>query len=223
MTIVYFHNLAQGSDEWLQARCGLLTASEMKLIITAKKLEYAQNEKEKAHLYELAAQRINQYVEPTYIGDDMIRGQDDESYARGTYDENIAKVDICGFLTNDEWGFTLGYSPDGLVAKDGLIECKSRKQKFQMEIITTNLVPDEHMLQLQTGLLVSKREWIDYISYCGGMPMKVIRVYPDEKIQEAILKAAGIFEEKLKNIISAYPENIKGLIPTKRIPRDITI
>ncbi|OYW84574.1 MAG: hypothetical protein B7Z20_10575, partial [Sphingobium sp. 32-64-5] len=29
----YHGDLLQGSDEWLQTRCGLLTASEMKLII----------------------------------------------------------------------------------------------------------------------------------------------------------------------------------------------
>lgn len=31
---VYHTNLVQGSDEWLAQRCGLLTASEMKLVIT---------------------------------------------------------------------------------------------------------------------------------------------------------------------------------------------
>src|SRR3546814_7425770 len=32
--LVYHTDLIQGSEEWLQARCGLLTASEMKLIVT---------------------------------------------------------------------------------------------------------------------------------------------------------------------------------------------
>jgi hypothetical protein len=40
-------------------------------------------------------------------------------------------------------------------------------------------VPAENMAQLQAGLLVSGREWIDYISYCGGMPLWVKRVEPD--------------------------------------------
>jgi hypothetical protein len=223
MTITYHNEVYQGSAEWLALRCGLLTASEMKLIITAKKLEYAQNEKEKAHLYELAAQRINNYVEPTYIGDDMLRGSDDESYARGTYDENYEPVTTCGFITNDKWGFTLGYSPDGLCGDVGAIEAKSRKQKFQMEVIMTGLIPDEHVIQVQTGLLVSEREWLDYISYCGGMPMKVIRALPDEKVQAAIIKAATIFHEKLDKIIVEYGEKIVGLIPTERVDREISV
>ena len=148
--IKHFPELIQGSDEWFATRCGILTASEMKFIITPKKLEYAQNDKEKAHLYELAAQIINEYVEPTYIGDDMLRGQDDESYARETYHENYAPVEICGFITNDGFDFVMGYSPDGLVGEDGQIECKSRKQKYQMETISTGIIPEEYIIHLQT-------------------------------------------------------------------------
>lgn len=215
--IKYHRDLIQGSDEWRKVRCGILSASEMKHIITAKKLEYAQNDKEKGHLYELAAQVINEYVEPSYIGDDMLRGQDDESYARETYHEEIAPVDLMGFITNDELGdFTLGYSPDGLVGEDGQIECKSRKQKYQLEIISTDTVPEEYVIQLQTGLLVSGRKWCDFISYSGGMPMYVRRVLPDVKIQEAIVKAATIFHEKLDKIIVGYADRIVGMIPTER-------
>src|SRR3546814_3923711 len=34
--LVYHTDLIQGSEEWLQARCGLLTASEMKLIVRSE-------------------------------------------------------------------------------------------------------------------------------------------------------------------------------------------
>lgn len=214
--IKYYPEMLQGSEEWFAARCGILTASEMKLIITAKKLEYAQNEKEKSHLYELAAQIINEYVEPSYIGDDMLRGMDDESYARETYDEHYAKVEACGFITNDDFGFILGYSPDGLVGEDGQIECKSRKQKYQLETISTDAMPDDYLIQVQTGLIVTGRKWCDFISYCGGMPMFVKRVYPDEKVQTAIKSAAKIFHEKLDKIIVGYADKINGLIPTER-------
>ena len=105
--ITYHRDLLQGSDEWLQARCGLMTASEMKLIITPT-LKVAANEKASAHLYELLAQRITKHVEPHYISDDMIRGQVDEIEARLLYAKHYAPVEEVGFVTNDEWGFTLG-------------------------------------------------------------------------------------------------------------------
>ncbi len=208
MTITYHDNIIQGSDEWFALRRGILTASEIKLIITAKKLEFAENDDSRSHVDEIAAQRITGYTEPTYISKDMIRGQDDESFARGTYDENYAPVKLMGFITNDKWGFTLGYSPDGLVGDDGLIECKSACQYIQFNTIKKKAIPDKHILQVQTALLVSERQWCDYISYCGGMHMITIRVFPDSKIQEAIVTAATKFEEKVKESMQQYNDVI---------------
>ena len=227
MTITYYPELIQGTSEWHQQRLGLLTASEMKLIITPKKLEYAENDKEKGHLYELAAQRINQYVEPSYIGDAMLRGQEDESYARETYNDKYSPVETVGFVTNNEFGFTLGYSPDGLVGTRKQIEAKSRKQRLQLETILNWAVPDEHVIQVQTGLLVTRRDTLDYISYCGGMPMATIPVEPDLRVQSAIINAATIFHEKLEKVIQKYKDRLlekaEWLIETERVARDITV
>lgn len=203
--IKYFFDIEQGTEEWLEMRCGILTASEMKLIVTPT-LKIASNDEERAHLYELLGQRITGYVEPRYIGDDMLRGQWDEVEARIKYREHFAPVTECGFITNDDHGFILGYSPDGLVGDDGLIECKSRRQKFQAETISTDQVPAEYMLQLQTGLLVTGRQWIDFVSYCGGMPMYVKRVFPDAAIQDAIVTAAMSFEARLAVRLEKYHE-----------------
>ena len=216
--ITYHRDLLQGSDEWLQARCGLLTASEMKLIITPT-LKVAANDKATAHLYELLAQRITGYVEPHYISDDMLRGQVDEIEARLLYAKHYAPVEEVGFVTNDEWGFTLGCSPDGLVGDDGMIECKSRRQKFQAATIISGEMPDDYKIQVQTGLLVTGRKWCDFVSYCGGMPMVTIRVYADDEIQAAIVNAATVFEEAMADQLAEYKAVLDGnnrLIPTER-------
>lgn len=209
MTVKYHTDLIQGSDEWRDARCGLLTASEMHLIITPT-LKIADNDKTRAHVWELLSQRITRHVEPSYIGDNILRGWDDELLARELYHAKIAPVEQVGFITNDEWGFTLGYSPDGLVRKNGLIEAKSRKQRLQVEnlveFVSDDKIMPEFMFQVQTGLLVSKREWCDHISYTGGLAMTVVRVHPDEKIQEAILEGAYRFEKKLAEKWAKYRE-----------------
>lgn len=197
MGAVYHDKLVQGSDEWLQARCGLITASEMKHLLTVKTLKVCDNDKTRQHIWELLFQRLTGFVEPQYISDDMLRGMEDEHYARQLYAEHYAPVQEVGFVTNDSWGFTIGYSPDALVGDDGLIECKSRRGKYQIQTIAENEVPEEYVLQLQTGLLVTGRKWIDFISYSGGLPMFVKRVEPDPMIQGAILAAATAFEAKL--------------------------
>lgn len=226
MGITYHHDIIQGSDEWLECRRGILTASEMKLIITPT-LKIASNDKERSHLYELLAQRISGYVEPHYISDDMLRGREDELFARIAYHEKIAKVDEIGFITNDQWGFTIGYSPDGLVGDDGLIECKSRRQKFQVETIIDGEMPSDYMIQVQTGLLVSGRKWCDFISYSAGLPMITIRVFPDIQIQAAIQAAAEAFESQLQakhaEYLAAVASNSR-LIPTeRRVEQEITL
>ena len=203
MPITYHPEVDQGSEEWLAMRCGILTASEMKLILTPT-LKVANNDKTRAHVWELAAQRITRYTEPTYIGDDMLRGWDDEIRARDLYSQRYAPVTEVGFVTNDDYGFTIGYSPDGLVGDDGLIEIKSRRQKYQIETIVIGEVPVEHVLQCQTGLLVTGRAWLDYVSYSGGLPMCRVRVYPDAAIHAAIIEAASEFEAKVGASVMAY-------------------
>ena len=65
----------------------------------------------------------------------MLRGIEDEVEARILYAAQYAPVQDMGFITNDRWGFTLGFSPDGLIGDDGFLECKSRRQKFQVQTI----------------------------------------------------------------------------------------
>lgn len=210
-----YPDLVQGSDEWLAARCGVLTASQMKLIVTPTG-KAASNDRERAHLWELLAQRITGHVEPAYISDDMLRGQEDEIFARGLYAEHYAPVQEVGFITNDQWGFTIGYSPDGLVGDEGLIEIKSRRQRFQAETIATGRMPDDYAIQVQTGMLVTGRRWCHFISYSGGLPMAVIRVEANPDMQAAILQAARDFEDRLLVKLAAYQEASADLIPTER-------
>ena len=205
--ITYHDHLEQGSQEWHAARCGLLTASEMKLSITPT-LKIASNDKERAHLYELLAQRVTKYVEPSYVSDSMLRGMDDEIEAITQYRKTYSPTRPVGFVTNDRWGFTIGYSPDGLVGDDGQIECKSRSQKYQIQTLCEHVPADaidpDFVIQVQTGLLVSERKWCDLVSYCGGLWMATVRVFPDAKVQEAIVAAATAFEARMADKLAAY-------------------
>jgi len=224
MTIRTYADLIQGSEEWLAARCGLLTASEVKLIVTPATLKPASNDKERAHMYELLGQRITNYVPPAYVGDDMLRGLQDEIDALELYAKTYAPIERIGFMTNDKWGFVIGYSPDALVGTDGQVECKSRNQKLQIktlvDYVSAGTIDPDFMIQVQTGLLVSERAWCDLVSYCGGLPMATVRVYPDAKIQEAIIAAAEAFEARMvyakEKFDSVMASPVPRLIPTER-------
>ena len=222
--ITYHRGVIQGGDEWHALRCGLITASEVKLLLTPT-LKRAVNDKSRAHVWELAAQRITRYVEPSYVGDDMLRGHEDEFHARQLYAEKYAPVEEVGFVTNDSFGFTLGCSPDGLVGDDGMIECKSRRQKFQIQTIVEHwrdgTPPEDYVLQNQTGMLVCDRKWLDLVSYSGGLPMAVMRIERNPEICEAIIDAARAAEVAIAAVIADYAAAVKvnGYAPTERTER----
>jgi hypothetical protein len=217
ISLQVFNDLVQGTDEWLAARCGIITASVVGQFITPKTVKAASNDISRALTMNLVAERITGHVEPVFPNADMERGTLDEPYARDLYSEHYAPAVEVGFMVRDDWGFRLGYSPDGLVGDDGLIEIKSRRQKKHLATILADEVPLENMAQIQCGLLVTGREWLDYVSYSGGMPLYVKRVLPDMRWFHAIQEAAEAFEETAAQMIKNYAINTNGRPATERI------
>lgn len=223
MSATYHRNIIQGTEEWLMLRCGVITASEIKTILTPSG-KPASNDKARAYIWQKASERITGFLEPVFETRDMLRGHDDEGFAKFEYSKHFEPVSDCGFITQQFiGGITIGYSPDGLVGNTGLIECKSRKPKFQIETLLnyqqSKEIPSEYMAQIQTGLLVTGREWCDFISYSGGLPMITIRVFPDRVYQARILDAVYEAEQQIKDIITRYQSALESgmkLIPTER-------
>lgn len=217
MSLHTYKELEQGTDEWLAARCGIVTASIVGQLITTKTLKPANNDTSRALTMHLAAERITGYVEPTATSRDMERGTLDEPHARAKYSDHHEPVTELGFMVRDFGSYRIGYSPDGLVGDKGLIEIKSRKQKIHLKTILADEVPAENMAQIQTGLLVSGRAWCDYVSYCGGMKLWVKRVYPDPTWFDAIKEAASAFELSAALMIQTYYERTEDAPETERI------
>lgn len=223
MTLHVYTDLVQGSDEWLEARRGIVTASVVGQLITPKTIKPASSDRSRALTAQLVAERITGWCEDTYVSHDMLRGSLDEPVARDLYVEHYAPVTEVGLLVRDDWGWRLGYSPDGLVGDDGQIEIKSRRPKEHLRTILADEVPAENMAQIQCGLLVSGRQWCDYVSYCGGMPMWVKRVVPDPRWHEAILAAVAQFEQAAAEMVARYEAAVAGLPATERSTYDMDV
>ena len=222
MSITTYPTLMQGTDEWFAARRGLVTASVIGKLLTATH-KVANNDTSRGLALTLTAERITGNIDPSFLSADMWRGVEDEPIARDLYAERYAPVEQLGFIVRDFGDYRIGYSPDGLVGDVGLIECKSRLQKIHLQTILNDRVPDENMAQLQCGLLVSGRAWIDYVSYCGGMPLWVKRVTPDLSWQAAILAAVEALEETAADMTARYHAAVEGLPITERVNRDADI
>lgn len=217
-TLREYPSIEQGSDEWRDLRAGIVTASTVGQLITPSTLKVASNETSRGLTLTLAAERITGRVEDTPMTSDMWRGVENEPRARDKYTETSpSPVRELGFMTRIGEGWALGYSPDGLVGNDGLIEIKSPRPKGHLRTILTNQVPSMYMAQLQAGLFVSGRAWIDYISYSGGMPMYVKRVEPDEDWFKAIKAAVTAFEKDAADMVTAYTEASSSMPATEYI------
>ena len=159
----------------------------------------------------LIAERITGHVEDTPMTADMWRGVEEEPLARELYTTTHAPVEEVGFMVRTFDGYAIGCSPDGLVGDTGMIEIKSRNHRRQVRDVILGRIPTENMAQLQCALLVSGREWIDFISYSSGMPMWVKRVHPDPDWFAAIHAAASHFEDEARTTIRDYEEATVGL------------
>lgn len=217
MTLIELPDLEQGTPEWHDQRRGIVTASVVGKLITPKTVKPASNDESRGLAALLTAERITGYTDPTYRSADMWNGVEGEPRAVEVYNDHIAPVTTTGFMVRDDWGFRIGYSPDGLVGDDGLVEVKTRRQKQQLQTVLAGEVPAENMAQLQCGLLVSGRAWIDYVSYCGGMHLYTKRVYPDPGWFEAIIAAVSIFEDTAAVMTANYNTAVEGRPMTERI------
>jgi len=225
--IEYYYNLAQLSDEWMELKLGMLSASQLKNVITAKTLKISASEKSRLFYDDILSQRIDGEINRDgYFGWDMQRGLDDEEYAVKQYEKEYGdKITRCGFVINRKNGFNFGWSPDGLIDDDGSIEIKSRVPKYQIQTIldhvcgrTEDPVPTDFMMQLQGGLYCSERKYVKFISFCNGNPMVTIDVEPIAKFQDKIHEAVTGFEKVLKENHEKYLEAVKDprLTPTPR-------
>jgi len=212
-----YPEIEQGTDEWHDQRRGIVTASVVGQLLTANTLKPAVNDSSRGLTLTLLAERITGRTEPSYMNDDMMRGVENEPRARDLYSETYAPVRETGFMVRTGVDWTLGYSPDGLVGDDGLIEVKSPRAKTHIKTILADEVPPQYMAQLQAGLLVSGRDWIDFISYSGGLPMWHKRVLPDERWHEALVEAVRAFEVKAFEMARAYEDATEGLPATEYI------
>lgn len=218
MTLKILPDLEQGSDEWLQQRCGMVTASTVGKLITTKTLKPADNDTSRGLTETLVAERITGHVEPTFISADMWRGTEHEPLARDRYAECYAPVEEVGFMVRTlPSGHQLGYSPDGLVGDVGLLEIKCPRPKNHIRTILADRVPTVYMAQLQCGLLVSGRDWIDFVSFSGGLPLWTKRVYRDDRWHLAIVEAVEQFETNAADMQSRYSQATNGLPTTERV------
>jgi hypothetical protein len=196
-------DVVQGSPEWFACRCGIPSASNFDKIIT---IDGKPSTQRKKYLYQLAGERLLGKAEETYQNAAMQRGIELEPEARELYNLvfNVDAVQT-GFWIKDGYGC----SPDGLVGDDGLIELKCPTLPVHIGYLLDNKLPSEYVQQVQGQLLVTDREWCDFVSYYPGLDPLIIKVKPDLKFQAALKTELGLFCTELDAIVGKFGKNGK--------------
>lgn len=151
----------QGTQKWLNERCGYATASRFAEIMAggASRTKYLQ---------QLVSENITLKPSESFSNQHTKRGTEQEPMAKAVYMERTG-------LTIQEVGFikhaTLraGASPDALINDDGGMEVKSVIPSVQIETIRRGEYPKIHMPQVQGNLWITGRKWWDFVSFCEGM------------------------------------------------------
>lgn len=214
-------NCEQGSLEWRQHRMGKVTMSAVSCLLVDGRQEYGFGAGAISYCNEVVGEIITGELAGSFGGNRHTeRGHEQEPEARKLYFLDTGN-DVLGYELNDDFMYVeskenpppsiilnhgAGYSPDGMIGNDGLIEIKTKLPKFMVSVICDDVVPSEHVAQCQGGLWVSEREWIDFIAYCEGMPLFVKRMYRDEvmirKIAERVATFNRLVQERVERVMS---------------------
>lgn len=193
------YDMEQGSEEWYMVRRGKPTASQFGRIITAAKGDYSKSAK--TYMYELIGE-IAMGGAPvgveSYTSKQMQDGIDCEPEARRWYEFNFdCEVRQVGFVFDGRFGC----SPDGLVGDVGMLELKCPMLKTQAKYLAEGVLPPEYKQQVHGSLIVTGREWCDFVSYAPGLPEFRVRVEPDE-YTEAMREALNKFWDEWSELIA---------------------
>ena len=195
-----FYDVEQGSDSWFELRKGRPTASNFKRILTPKGKLSAQADD---YIAEIIGERFSlippEHVE-SYTNRSMRWGAITEEEARRFYCmERGTEVTNGGFCMDDEDRF--GASPDFLVGEDGAGELKCVQPGTQVRYLLDGVLPPEHFPQTHGHLIVTGRKYVDWLSYCPGLPPLLIRVVPSAYTRE-LRVALEIFWEKYQSALA---------------------
>lgn len=191
-------NCEQGSEEWKKIRLGIPTASNFNMIVTSEGKPSKQAQK---YLWKVAGEYITGIPEETYQNFAMSRGIEMEQEARNFYSMvNDVPIQQVGFCVGEP-DIEYGCSPDGLVGTKGMIEIKCPSLAVHVGYLLNGELPVDYVQQVQGELLVTGREWNDFISYYPGIKPLIVRVERDEKFIKSLKIELEIFCQELKQVI----------------------
>lgn len=194
-----YDDIEQGTEEWFQVRKGIPTASMFAEVMRKPGPRGGIAKTRQTYLYKLAGEVLTGEPMPHYTNPDMDRGHEREDESRKLYAMlNDVEPEQVGFIVNGN----CGASPDALIGEDGLWENKDALPHIQIARLKDGKLPPEHIAQCQGQLMVAQRQWLDFMSYCRGLPPLIVRVDRDEQYIATLRIDVDEFVDELNTLVS---------------------
>jgi putative phage-type endonuclease len=190
----------QGSPEWLQERCGKVTASKIADVMSSGRGKEPSATR-KNYMAQLLTERLTGAVAEGYTNAAMQWGTETEPQARAMYElQTGLDVEQVGFVPHPVLECT-GASPDGLVGADGLVEIKCPNTATHIETLRGAAVDRKYLLQMHWQMICTGREWCDFVSFDPRLPaamqLHIVRVERNAELVEEITAAVTQFLTEL--------------------------
>ncbi len=207
----YHYNIEQRSEAWHEARRGRFTGTDAALFLVAGKSADGIGAGLLELIYSKAAELITGYEKQHRESFAMAIGTEREPEAIAAYQETIfpETVTACGFVSAGNY---FGFSPDGLVSKNGLTEVKCPQPPEYLRYIKQRSINPGYIAQMQWGLFLTGREYCDFITFnpdFADYPIDIRRMERDEKTIETFRKKAEAIEMAMDEILNWYSAKIE--------------
>lgn len=213
--VEFFWDVAQRSDEWMDLRRGLPTASEFASVMAEGK-NGGESLSRQGYMNALAGEIISGRTAEGFVSQAMRRGIVMEPVARGYYAKRrFEEVVEVGFVRRRlPSGRFVGCSPDALVGgRSGrkALEIKSVTPEEMVRLLDAPAggFPPRFKWQLYGTLFVADLEEIDLLVYAenmGGIEFKVER--DANKIQQ-LSDALEVFDFDLNELVKRTRERLR--------------
>ncbi|MAS09942.1 lambda exonuclease family protein [Salinisphaera sp.] len=194
----------QRSDIWFGQRLAALTGSQMKRALSKGKDARANL------VNELVAEALTSNINPSGSAPATEWGKHYEPIAIGEYEFSTGNtVDEAGLLYHPYSAY-IAASPDGLIGDDGGCEVKCPYSSKEHVNALRFGVPKEHYPQIMGALMVTRRQWWDFISYDPrmrpGLRLHVYRVEADASYIDTLEAAALSVADEVAETVEALQE-----------------
>lgn len=192
-------HLEQGSSEWLNAKLGVISASNIHKVLAKKGTETRAG-----YMSELIGQIATQQMDEMN-SKSLDWGKQNEAAARAAYEfETNHTVKEIGFIYGPDK--RTGCSPDGIIENlnRGLEIKNPFSAKVHVDFLAMDKIKLEYIYQVQFSMWVTGFDSWDFCSYHAKFKRDMLKVFTlerDEKLMERFSNEVGEFVKEMDEML----------------------